>query len=85
MNYSSNICKKLQELGYLGVVGIDYIYTDNELFFIEINPRFQGSTKQIDKLLKESNLPSIFEYNYNCFYSDNLITTKNMKLSLFKS
>ena len=85
VNYSSNICKKLQELGYLGVVGIDYIYTDNELFFIEINPRFQGSTKQIDKLLKESNLPSIFEYNYNCFYSDNLISTKNMKLSLFNN
>ena len=35
--------------------------------FIEINPRFQGSTVQLDKILKNHNLPSIFEYNYNAF------------------
>lgn len=85
IQYSYNICEKLQNLGYLGILGIDYIYTDNELFFIEINPRFQGSTKKLDQLLKESKLPSIFEYNYDCFYSNNIISTKNMKLSLFNN
>lgn len=65
--YSKIICSKLQQLGYLGVLGIDYIYANSELYFIEINPRFQGSTVQLDKILKNHNLPSIFEYNYNAF------------------
>ena len=83
IKYSYNICEKLQSLGYLGVLGIDYIYTNNELYFIEINPRFQGSTRQIDKLLIESNLPSIFEYNYNLFLGKEMPTTKKIKYSLF--
>lgn len=70
--YSYKICKKLQSLGYLGILGIDFIYAKNELYFIEINPRFQGSTRQLDKLLIDNNLPSIFEYNYNCFVGKQL-------------
>ena len=81
---SYNICQKLQSLGYLGVLGIDYIYTNNQLYFIEINPRFQGSTRQIDKLMIESNLPSIFEYNYNLFLGKEMPSTKSIKYSLFK-
>lgn len=83
INYSYNICKKLQSIGYLGVLGIDYIYANKELYFMEINPRFQGSTRQLDKLLVESNLPSIFEYNYKFFLGQRMPTTKNMKLSIF--
>jgi len=83
--YCTTICKKLQKLGYKGVLGIDFIYTNKELFFIEINPRFQGSTKQIDKLLKESKLPSIFEYNYNFFNNIEMPSTRSMKFSLFNN
>lgn len=83
INYSYCICKKLQSIGYLGVLGIDYIYANNELYFMEVNPRFQGSTRQLDKLLIESNLPSIFEYNYNFFLGQKMPSTKNMKLSIF--
>ena len=54
IDYTKKICEKLQELGYLGVLGIDYIYANNELYFIEINPRFQGSTRQLDKILIET-------------------------------
>lgn len=80
--YCTNICKKLQQLGYRGILGIDFIYANNELYFIEINPRFQGSTKQIDKILKENNLPSIFEYHYNFFYNKSMpiIKLKNNPL-----
>lgn len=66
--YSHIICKKLKEFNYLGVLGIDFIYTNDELFFIEINPRFQGSTKYLDKILQENNFKSVYEYNYNAFY-----------------
>ena len=53
--YTTKICLKLQKMGYRGVLGIDYIYVENELYFIEINPRFQGSTRQLDKLLIDNN------------------------------
>ncbi|HIR87581.1 MAG TPA: ATP-grasp domain-containing protein [Candidatus Fimimorpha faecalis] len=80
--YSLKLCKKIQKLGYRGVLGIDFIAVDNELYFIEINPRFQGSTAKVDSILKESNLPSIFEYNYCAFYNIKMPSTKNMKCSV---
>jgi predicted ATP-grasp superfamily ATP-dependent carboligase len=83
IEYSNLICSKLQKDGYRGVLGLDYIYVEEKLFFIEINPRFQGSTRQVDKLLKDSNLPSIFKYNFDAFYKDKLISTKKMKNSIF--
>lgn len=85
IDYSNKICKILQKLGYRGVLGIDWIYANNELYFIEINPRFQGSTRQVDLLLKKSKLPSIFELNYLAFYEDNLPSTKNMLFSLYEN
>ncbi len=83
IDYTTKICEKLQELGYKGVLGIDYIYANNELYFIEINPRFQGSTRQLDKILVENNLPSLFEYNYLAFKGKKLTSTKNLKNSIF--
>ena len=64
---------------YMGVLGIDFIKVENEFYFIEINPRFQGSTQKVDKILKDNNLPSIFEYNYNFFKGLDMPTTNNIK------
>ena len=80
--YTNKICHKLKELGYRGVLGIDYIYTNNELYFIEINPRFQGSTRQLDKILIDNKLPSLFEYNYLAFEGNELPSTKKLKNSI---
>ena len=74
--YSYIICEKLKTLKYIGVLGIDFIYSNNELFFIEINPRFQGSTRYLDRILQENNFKSIYEYNYNAFYN---IETQQIK------
>ena len=84
IEYSMRICQKLQKIGNRGVLGIDYIYANNELYFIEINPCFHGSTRQINALLKESYLPSIFDYNYRSFNNIEMPTTKAMNLSIFK-
>ncbi|MDR0738606.1 MAG: ATP-grasp domain-containing protein [Oscillospiraceae bacterium] len=70
-------------MGYLGVLGIDYIYANGKLYFIEINPRFQSSTQQLDYLLKKSSLSSIFDYNYRAFKDKEMPGTKNMLLSVF--
>lgn len=83
IKYSTAVCEKLQTLGYRGVLGIDFIYANNELYFIEINPRFQGSTRLVDKLLKESKLPSIFEYNYNFFNGKSMPNTNGMIHSIY--
>lgn len=84
VNYTTKICSKLQKMGYRGVLGIDYIYTEGELYFIEINPRFQGSTRQLDKILIDNKLPSIFEYNYLAFNNKRLLSTKKIKTSIFQ-
>ena len=64
------ISKKLQSLGYRGVGGIDYLLKDNCIYFMEINPRFQVSSEQLDKFLIDKGLPSIFELNYLAFYDE---------------
>lgn len=83
IEYSLKICQKLKLMGYVGVLGIDYIYVDKELYFIEINPRFQGTTHMVDAFLKESSLPSIFDYNYRAFKNQEMPSAKNMNKSIF--
>ncbi len=83
IDYSIKICKKLQTIGYRGILGIDWIYANGELYFIEINPRFQGSTRQVDLLLKKSNLPSIFKLNEIAFNGEKLPNLKDMLFSIY--
>ena len=77
--YTSKICDVLKNMGYRGIFGIDYIYTEEELYFIEINPRFQGSSRKLDKILVENGYPSIFEYNYLAFQDKKLIEPNKLK------
>lgn len=62
-----NVCKLLQKLGYRGVGGIDLILVDNEVYFIEINPRFQSSTIALNYALHDNNLPTMNELDAMCF------------------
>jgi len=61
--------KKMAQLGYRGIFGCDFIVTDkNEVFFIETNPRKQGTTMEFCCTLKTQlpigspNLPEIEFY-----------------------
>lgn len=72
------ICKVLKKLGYRGIGGIDYIVKDNVVYFMEINPRFQASSQELDKLLIDKGMPSLFELNYLSFY-DNKKFVENYK------
>jgi predicted ATP-grasp superfamily ATP-dependent carboligase len=61
--------KKMAKLGYRGIFGCDYIVTkNNEVFFIETNPRKQGTTMEFCCALKTAlpmgapNLPEIEFY-----------------------
>lgn len=44
IDYAKIIGERLKRSGYLGVCGIDFIATKSEVFFSEINPRFQSSS-----------------------------------------
>lgn len=75
--YAFTIGKLIQEKGYRGILGIDSIIYDNEVYFMEINPRFQNSSTILNKALQENNLPSLQELHYNCFFD------KTIKLKSF--
>ncbi len=49
--YALIIGKQLQYSGYRGVCGIDFIVTQDEVFFSEVNGRFQSSTVLINKAM----------------------------------
>ena len=57
LSRSQVIGEKLRVAGYRGICGIDFMLTENELYFLEINPRFQASSFLCNKLLlKEKNM-----------------------------
>ena len=49
----SAIANELRRMGYKGIAGIDLIIADGQLFFVELNPRFQASSYIIDKYLSD--------------------------------
>ena len=58
----SNITKKIGDwmglINYLGVFGIDFMVDNEKVYFIEINPRFQGSTSLlIDRQMELGKVP----------------------------
>ncbi len=65
---STVIGKRLQTIGYRGVCGIDFIATKEELYFMEINPRFQSSTFLINQSYAQSKVAlSVQELHIDAF------------------
>ena len=52
--YSLLIGQKLQSEGYRGVLGIDFILSDDELYFVEVNPRFQASSQLLNRAMMDT-------------------------------
>ena len=59
--FSMMIGNKIKNIGYKGILGIDYIISGNDVYFLEINPRFQASTPLINRALTDKGLPSVQE------------------------
>lgn len=61
------IGRELQKLGYRGICGVDYIICpDGVVKFMELNPRFQGSSFLLSMALKRAKT-SIARLNAECF------------------
>lgn len=65
------LASALKDLGYRGIGGFDYILTENQLLFLECNPRFQASTYLLNLSLEEQQLPSVQELNFMAFEHKN--------------
>ena len=57
----------VQQKGYRGILGIDYLIKDNQLFFVEFNARFQGSSQLLNKALIENGQMTLQEINVLAF------------------
>lgn len=69
IEYSKRISKYLQNTGYRGICGIDFICDSEEVYFMEVNERFQASTYLINMALKKVQLPSVQELCIEAFHS----------------
>lgn len=64
---SEQIANKIQCLGYKGILGIDYLIEENEVYFLEINPRFQASTPLINLELENTHSLTLQNVLLNVF------------------
>lgn len=73
-NYAEKLGQYLQNIGYRGVLGFDFLITKEEIMFVEVNARFQASTPLLNAGLKKYNLPSIQEMQIDAFMNNDLPT-----------
>jgi len=77
----SNVQKiaiQASSIGYRGIMGIDFVVTKDAILFIEINPRFQGSTLLLSKALYDNGYKSIFEIHAEAFSNSDLTDIVNI-------
>ena len=67
-DYAKSILMCIKQLGYLGIIGLDFLVTKDEIYFLEINPRYQASSFLINIALAEKGLPSLSKLNLAAFY-----------------
>lgn len=67
MHRSKTLGEGLRSIGFRGVCGIDFLLTEDELFFLEVNPRFQASSFLCNKLLAKEGKPSLHRLNLMAF------------------
>lgn len=65
--YSRVIGQLLKNEGFLGICGIDFIISKGNVYFVEINPRFQASTILLNLALEKAGLPSVHQLQLNIF------------------
>lgn len=65
--YAKALCRRIQHMGYRGVVGFDVLIDGDKFYFLEINNRFQGSSLPLNRALHDQGLPSLQEMNLAAF------------------
>lgn len=69
--YAKKIGEVLRRAGYRGVCGIDFLYCNGTLYFVEINARFQSSTFLINRSMAQSGWKSsVHALHLEAFYCE---------------
>ncbi|MCM1267615.1 MAG: ATP-grasp domain-containing protein [Bacteroidales bacterium] len=71
-NNSILIGKKLQLEGYRGVLGIDFLLKNDNLYFMEVNPRFQASSQLLNMALITAGQNALQELHIRSFMQSSL-------------
>ena len=82
--YSNTIATQVRKMGYRGILGIDYILTENkDIKFMELNPRFQSSTFILNQYLREHYSIDMATLHYMAVENQNLpqIDTQQMEIN----
>ena len=58
-SHSLILGRHLQQIGYRGVAGFDFLVTRDNVMFVEVNARFQASTHILNTALKKQGLPTV--------------------------
>lgn len=77
---SIELGKMAQNRGYRGVLGIDYIFDNQEVYFVEFNPRFQASSQLINKVIIKRYGTSLQEINIKAFINQNILTLPDFEV-----
>lgn len=79
-DYANSILVCIKQLGYLGIIGLDFLITKDEIYFLEVNPRYQASSFLINIALKEKGFPSLSKMNLAAFYEQCYLDTNVEKI-----
>lgn len=80
--YSELILEHIQSLGYRGIVGIDFIVKGDNVYFQEINPRYQASSFLIDASLTTQGYPDLTRMNISLFYGQDDLDLDTLSISI---
>ena len=67
IDFIDKIAILLSRCGYRGICGFDFLVTNKDIYMLEINPRYMGSTFVINYALNKNGFPTIFELNQMAF------------------
>ena len=76
--YARRVAEYVRKTGYRGICGIDGTIVGDQVYIVEFNPRFQGSTAVLNKALAENGLPSVQEINIAAFNGKDIISQKEL-------
>lgn len=86
---AKKIAAHIQALGFRGICGLDFLVTQREVYFIEVNPRYQASSVVLNYGLIQKGLPSLQEIELQMIYNaplqiDYKLDTLQIDYSIYK-
>jgi len=64
------LSRKLASVGYRGICGVDFLIINHDVYMMEINPRYLGSSYLVDMALLDNGLPPLAFFNEQAFTHD---------------